>query len=328
MVPKLIQLDGKLAPRTREIAVMRFRTGIAALLSASKQPEALKYLRELFEREPDRRQILAMGLAAEPEGENWPLLVRGMAVAEGEPARFILGQLAQVPRKPDAPEPLRQAILCGLRLGDQGGKLAVALMAHWTGASVSTADEPWNTALAKWQDWFRQKYPNELDPSPPIVGDGSSWTHEDLIGLLIGADVKPGDPERGAVIFEKATCIKCHRYGSRGESIGPDLTTISQRFHKKEIVESVLFPSQVISDQYAAKTVQTKDGLTYTGIVAEQGGTTIVVLDNQAKKNVIAKEDIAEMAPAKQSAMPEGLFNTLTREEIVDLFAYMASPPQ
>lgn len=326
LVAKLIQLDDELAPRTREIPVMRFRTGITAILSASRRPEAMAHLRAQFEREPDRRQIIGMGLAEEPDGVNWPYLVRALAVAEGDPARYIVNKLSTAKQKPDSPEPLRQAILCGLRLGDQGGKLALPLLIHWTGQNVSGAEEPWNTALAKWQDWFRRKYPDQLDPSLPVDSAGPHWKYDELLELLVGANTPQGDARRGAAVFEKATCIKCHRYGQRGEGIGPDLSTVSQRFHRKEIVESVLYPSQVISDQYAAKTVQTKDGLTYTGIVAEQGADTIVVLDNQAKKNVIGKQDIETIAPAKQSAMPDGLFNSLTREEIVDLFAYLGSP--
>jgi putative heme-binding domain-containing protein len=128
-------------------------------------------------------------------------------------------------------------------------------------------------------------------------------------------------------VFEKAKCVKCHRYGNWGEGIGPDLTNVSQRFHLKEILESVLFPSQVISDQYASKTVVTVDGRVYTGIVGSAGEDAIAVLQSDAEKQVIPKEKVEEIGPHKQSSMPDGLFNELTLEEIADLFAYMREPP-
>jgi putative heme-binding domain-containing protein len=288
----------------------------------------MPYLREVFETEPDRRPFTAMGLAAQPEGDNWPLLVQAMAAAEGDPARMILERLAGVPRKPDQPEAIRQAILCGLRLGEQGGKLAVPVLAQWTGQTVSAPNDPWATSLAKWQQWFRSTYPEQLDPSLPTPPEGTTWTLDELTEYLASPETRKADAQRGAAVFEKATCIKCHRHGNQGEGVGPDLSTVAQRFQTKEILESVLFPSQVISDQYAAKTIETKDGLTYTGLVGEQGDDSIVVLDSQARKTVINKSQIESSAPARQSAMPEGLFNTLSQEEIADLFAYLASRPK
>jgi len=128
------------------------------------------------------------------------------------------------------------------------------------------------------------------------------------------------------VVFEKSQCVKCHRYGTRGEGIGPDLSNVSSRFQRKEILESVIFPSQVISDQFAAKTVVTKDGKTYTGLVGPTGDG-VVVLQASAEKVALAQTDIEEIVPSKTSAMPDGLFNTLTLAEIADLFAYLAKPP-
>ncbi len=147
-----------------------------------------------------------------------------------------------------------------------------------------------------------------------------------VMDLLASESAAHGDAGRGASVFEKAQCIKCHRYGARGEGIGPDLTNVSKRFQKKEILESVVFPSLVISDQFAAKSVLTTDGRVFTGLVGETGDGVVVLQANAEKAN-IAKEDIDQIVPSKKSAMPDGLFNTLTEAEIADLFAYLANPP-
>jgi putative heme-binding domain-containing protein len=129
------------------------------------------------------------------------------------------------------------------------------------------------------------------------------------------------------LVFEKANCIKCHRFGNRGESIGPDLSTVAQRFTRKEILESVLFPSQVISDQYASKTVTTTDGKVISGIVAPAGDSAVLVLQADGTKTQLPASQVEDMQPNKKSAMPEGLFNTLALQEIADLFAYMNGGP-
>ncbi len=90
------------------------------------------------------------------------------------------------------------------------------------------------------------------------------------------------------------------------------LTTVSRRFQKKEILESILFPSQVISDQYASKTVLTTDGRSITGLAAQQADGSLIVLQSNGQKAPIQAADIEKIIPSKVSAMPEGLLNSLT----------------
>ena len=73
-------------------------------------------------------------------------------------------------------------------------------------------------------------------------------------------------------MFHDAQCINCHRFNGTGEGIGPDLTTVAQRFQRKEILESIVYPNQVVSDQYASQIV-IAGGKTYTGIAATQRRT-------------------------------------------------------
>ncbi len=140
---------------------------------------------------------------------------------------------------------------------------------------------------------------------------------------LTGPEGSHGSAEYGRKLFAKAQCINCHRFGARGDGIGPDLSTVSRRFQKKEILESILFPSQVISDQYASKTVLTTDGRSITGLAAPQADGSLIVLQSNGQKASIQAADIEKIIPSKVSAMPEGLLNSLTLEEIADLFSYL-----
>jgi putative heme-binding domain-containing protein len=252
-------------------------------------------------------------------------LVRSLAVLEGAAAEDVLTALARVPQAPQSPESLRQVILCGLRSREKAGPLAAALLTKWTGQQVGQNAASAEDSLAAWQAWFREQYPDQPDPALPVESAESKWSLDELLTYLDSAEGKAGRAAYGEVVFEKAQCTKCHRFGPRGEAIGPDLTTLSRRFQKKEVLEAVLFPSHVISDQYASLTVVTKDGLSHTGLVGRLGDQELVVLESTGKKFYVQRSDVEQIAPHKKSAMPEGLFNTLTLEEIGDLFAYLYS---
>jgi putative heme-binding domain-containing protein len=323
---RLQALDNQLEGQTGE-AVRRLRIGIVAVLGRSGDAQASAYLREVFEKEPDRRGYIAMALADHPDGDNWPVLLRALPIVEGAFAQQVLLKLATVDRSPTEPEPIRQVILRGLKLGDQGGKLAVALLEKWADKTLGDPEDALPAKLALWQKWFAQNYPDQPPATLPEDSNNSHWTFNELLSYLDSPDTISAKPERGAAVFAKANCIKCHRFGDRGESVGPDLTSVSRRFQKREILESILFPSQVISDQYASKSVLLKDGRSVWGIAAQQPDGSLVVLQSDATKITVRKEQIDEVRALKKSAMPEGLLNTLTLEEIADLFAYLGQSP-
>lgn len=326
VLERLIEIDRQLAAVEGE-AAGRLGTGIVAVLGQSRDPAAMAYLREAFERTPDRRQDLAMGLAQDPAGDNFPLLLRALPIIDGPAAQEVLAKLVEVDQAPEQPEPLRQVILCGLKLKEDGAKYSLALLEKWTGQKPTAAEAKWDAALADWQKWFVEKYPELPPPELPVAAAGTRWTLPQLVEFFNSPEGRAGNAARGERVFTKAQCIKCHKYGSRGEGLGPDLTTVSQRFQRREILESVLHPSQVISDQYAAKTVLTGDGRTFTGIVDASRDDVVVVLESSGDKRSIPRDQVEEIVPSAKSAMPEGLFDELTLEEIGDLMTFLGRPP-
>ncbi len=324
----LMQLDAKIAPREGD-DVEQLRTGIIAVLARSQTPESMAYLRGLFEKEPARRNLLAMGLAQDPSGENWPLLVRSIPVVEGRMAGEVLNKLATVDQSPEEPEAVRQLIVFGLSHNNEVlRKRTIALLEHWTGESFGDAETSPDETLADWQAWFAENYPDEPAASLPIAATTDKYTFDELYKYLSGEQGRKGDFLAGAVVFQKAQCANCHRFGATGKDLGPDLTTISRRFHPKEILESIVCPSQVISTQYAPKTVYTIDGQILSGLVVPDPNGGVTVYDSQAKATQVAKGDIDEIAPNKISTMPTGLLNELSQQDIADLFAYLNHPPK
>ena len=66
-------------------------------------------------------------------------------------------------------------------------------------------------------------------------------------------------------MFEAASCNRCHRVGSEGYPVGPDLTSVSRRFSRRDLLDAIITPSKVIPEIFRSVRVVTKDGIIYTG---------------------------------------------------------------
>jgi putative heme-binding domain-containing protein len=129
--------------------------------------------------------------------------------------------------------------------------------------------------------------------------------------------------EDGEAIF-KEICEKCHRFGDKGKDYGPDLTTINNRFKRRDLVEAVLWPSKVISDQYEAYIVETKNNESYLGMIASEDDEKLVLnLPEEDRPLVLRKSDIKEKRVSQVSTMPDGLLDPYSTREIAALFKYM-----
>ncbi len=323
-IQQIKQLDGKIADQETDTA-KRLKVGVVAVLARDGTAESLTYLRDLYERDPSRRVEVALGLAEQPTGENWKILIRSLPLLDKQSVQYILAKLSEQDQSPQESEPYRQVILAAQRLGDDGAQGAISLLEHWQGFTDSQGGIPWQKGVEAWKNWFAETYPDE--PLPELsTTSGGKWDYDALLNHLKEASEDgTGSVENGRLVFAKAQCANCHRFESNGESMGPDLTTVSKRFLPQEILDSMIYPSKVISDQYAAKTIITVDGKTYTGLVAPTGDQEVVVLQANGQKVRIPADEIDESEPSRTSAMPEGLIDQLTLEEVTDLFAYLAS---
>lgn len=330
-VSSLTKLDSRLFTQN-DAGSNLLRTGILALLASSELETAREHLRMVWDQEPERRLVAAMALAQQPDA-NWEYLIRSLPIVDGEPAREVLRKLMEVEAAPGEAEHYRHAILVGLRLGKNGGILASDVLRHWTGLEFTenptdvNQDDLWEAALATWQAWYADQYADHPPAELPVPAENGKWQYDELLTHLLSEQAAQASAEKGALVYEKAQCVKCHRYGTRGEIMGPDLTGVSKRFMKKEVLSSILFPSHVVSDQYQAKTVITIQGRSYTGIVAAGGQGETVVLTSDGAKVTLQEDQIDQIVPSPNSAMPSGLLDGLTLEEISDLFAYLGLTP-
>ena len=153
----------------------------------------------------------------------------------------------------------------------------------------------------------------------------SKTEHERLSGLVLGGG---GNVDRGREVFkdvERSLCLKCHRLGTEGGRIGPDLSGIGRRFSRVHILESILQPSRTIAPSYESVAVALTNGQVLTGVKVTETAATLTLGDNQGKTHEIARDGIDELRVQTLSTMPEGLETKLTDQQFVDLIAFLAA---
>ena len=164
-------------------------------------------------------------------------------------------------------------------------------------------------------------------PAPLIVSTPGSfvkvWQMSDFKNVEV--HLKTRNIENGRKAAAQTMCLVCHKIGDEGGLVGPDLTQVGSRFDTQALLESILEPSQVIAPKYRAVSYKMTDGETVSGIAAGVWGKKLRIEVNPLTQQYIEinRADIETTEPATISTMPPGLINTLTKEQILDLLAYL-----
>jgi putative heme-binding domain-containing protein len=126
-----------------------------------------------------------------------------------------------------------------------------------------------------------------------------------------------------ASIKSDLQCLKCHTIQGTGSNVGPDLSAIGTKASRENLLESILFPSKAVADQYLTWVVETKQGLVLTGLLVEETAEHITLRDANAKDTRISKTEIETRAKSPESLMPSNLLAYMTEEDLVDMVEYL-----
>lgn len=160
----------------------------------------------------------------------------------------------------------------------------------------------------------------------PPKGPGQNWTVEDAARHTGGGELKKADYENGRGLFHAIGCAACHRFNGLGGDIGPDITSTRNKFDAAYVLESIIKPSEAISDQYGSFSVTMKNGDTHLGLVVERGESVDIYPPvNGAEPITVKAAEVARIEQSPVSQMPPGLINALNGDEVRDLIAYLMS---
>ena len=138
---------------------------------------------------------------------------------------------------------------------------------------------------------------------------------------------KPASAAAGQKLYD-VLCAMCHRFGSIGQDVGPDLSTVNSRFGRKELLESILWPSRTISDQYESELFETVNGKVHHGLLVRETAMALQIRTvDSPRPIVLAIADVQSRRKSPMSFMPEALIDGLSQSDIANLLAFMLGAP-
>ena len=245
-----------------------------------------------------------------------PELARGIveALAKSESAQVGQKLTEALPKLTPA---VRPAALSAL-LGKSTWTLALLTAIEQSKVQLADLSLDQKQALASHPD---RQLANRARKLLEAGGSLPNPDRQKVLDELLPLTKQTGDAALGKVVF-KNQCAKCHTHSGEGTKIGPDLTGMAVH-PKLELLGHLIDPSRSVEGNYRVYTVLTADGVVINGLLASETKTSIELIDSEAKKHVVLREDIENLQASPKSLMPEGFEKQVKPEEIVNLLEFL-----
>ena len=152
--------------------------------------------------------------------------------------------------------------------------------------------------------------------APPAAGQISDATFRQFVAAL----ARPRDLRHGHALFLQA-CATCHRIGAEGHEVGPDL--LGQLGGAEEgLLKDILLPNDRIRPGYETTAAGMADGATVTGILKDDGATSLALILPDGVEQVLLRKDVTRVRRLTTSLMPS-FAETLSPADLADLLAWL-----
>lgn len=155
----------------------------------------------------------------------------------------------------------------------------------------------------------------------------TAWTLDQLAAAA-ATGMKGRSFESGRKMFAAAACFTCHRFGNEGGMTGPDLTGAGGRYSPRDFLDQIINPSKEINEQFVPTVLTKVDGTEIIGSIVNLNNKNVTVNTDPSdpwQRVDVDRAKVKSIEPSKVSLMPPGLLNMLTKEEVLDLVAYVLS---
>jgi putative membrane-bound dehydrogenase-like protein len=282
-------------------------------LSESARMDAAQ---KVVQMQPDRKTLET--LLGTLTVQTSPALAGGILDAAAQSTSQFLGDILMERWRQLTPKLQHKAVSILLQRPEWSKSLLVALEKNVLPTTDLSADQ--GQILAGHPD------PNIAARARKVLTAGGSLPSPDrqkVLDELLPLTEKTGAAALGVEVFKKH-CAKCHRHGSIGETIGPNLTGFAVH-PKSKILTEIIDPNRSVEGNYRQYTVVTSSGRVFNGLLAAETKTAIELVDNEAKKHTILREDIEQFVASPKSIMPEGFEKQLTPADFVNLLEFLAA---
>ena len=154
-------------------------------------------------------------------------------------------------------------------------------------------------------------------PMPPLK---NSETVPQMTELLVYV----GNPEKGAGVFDSATCSDCHVIKGTGTNFGPELSKIGDKLSKAGLYESILDPTAGVSPDFELVHFSLASQEEVSGFVIDESGASVTLRMEGGIVSEFPKDEILDRRQSTVSAMPDDLQEQMSVDDLVDLVEYLS----
>ncbi len=131
-----------------------------------------------------------------------------------------------------------------------------------------------------------------------------------------------GDVARGKAVFKK-NCAVCHRLENEGVEVGPDLLSALRTKTPEVLLVDILDPSREVDPRYINYLVTTKDGRSFTGMIAAETASSVTLRRAEKAEDTLLRNQIDTIQATAKSLMPEELEKQVSKQDVADVIAYL-----
>ena len=176
---------------------------------------------------------------------------------------------------------------------------------------------------------FASTLPAAYDIVAPAIRAAAAATEAkkrrlESLAALVASKGRAGE---GKALFAagKGTCLACHKIGETGRALGPDLSKIGAIRIERDLLESILFPSNTLARDYEAHAIETSDGQQLMGLIRSHTAEGLLLVDLAGQEKSVPHASIVANTTLTTSLMPMGLDATMSEQELCDLVAWLRS---
>ncbi|PAW68890.1 MAG: hypothetical protein B9S34_00865 [Opitutia bacterium Tous-C1TDCM] len=264
-------------------------------------------------------------LASAPFAQGRPALVAALAAGQAAEVQLAALRVLATAARPE----VTQALLAAWPgLGESGRTAALAAMLAREDRTTALLQAvqagkvaPALFSAAQVQALVRHRTPAIAALAKQALASVIPPSREEVAAKFKAAATATGDAARGRAQYQ-ARCLICHKAEGAGMELGPDLISVKTR-GRDGLLTAILEPHKEVAPQYVAYDVSTKDGQSYTGMIARDDATSLTLKIMGGAEIAIPRANVKGSQSAGKSLMPEGLEAGMSVQDMADLLTFI-----
>ena len=131
----------------------------------------------------------------------------------------------------------------------------------------------------------------------------------------------PAEASLGKAVFQ-THCSACHTYAGEGGKVGPDLTGVNNQ-PSDALLLHTLVPNYEVLPSYQSVAIETNDERSLTGYLVSETDNSLTLRTAFGTEESVLRSNIQSVHHSGLSLMPDGLEQSMTKEELAHLIAYL-----